>query len=99
MSNSEKAELTGSICHTEIFSKSGIPIYDFEFPVRLAEKQQQQQQKEYRHREYNATIQSTFKQQLESAEMIAEFNTRYFFLSYSLCFSKGSYPNFASNIK
>ena len=30
MSNSEKAELTGSICHTEIFSKSGIPIYDFE---------------------------------------------------------------------
>ena len=40
MHTSEKADLTSPIHHIERFSKSAIPIYNFEVPDTLVEKQQ-----------------------------------------------------------
>ena len=38
MNTTEKAELAASICRIERFSKSGILIYNSEFPDRAAKK-------------------------------------------------------------
>ena len=38
MNTSEKAKLTASIRHIERFSKSGIPIYNFEVPDTAGRK-------------------------------------------------------------
>ena len=38
MNVSKKAGLTASICHTERFSESGIPIYNSEFPDTAGRK-------------------------------------------------------------
>ena len=44
MNASEKAELTASIHHNERYSKSGIPIYNFEVPGTICRKLKEEQQ-------------------------------------------------------
>ena len=42
MDTSEKAELTASIRHITIFLKLGIPIYNSDSRIRLAEKREEE---------------------------------------------------------